>query len=54
MAKAEFHMTLDASLLIQAYNKGMEDAFILIEDSYDKFGQMEAQLNVSKIDLPDE
>ena len=53
MAKAELHITLDATLLIKAYNQGMEDAFMIIADSYGEFDKLESTLNITKIDLPD-
>lgn len=50
----ELNITLDASLIVKAYNKGIEDAFMLIADSYGEFDKLESELNITKIDLPDE
>lgn len=45
MAKIE--LIIDASLLIKAYNQGLEDAFIILKED---FPELDQQLNLNNID----
>lgn len=49
MAKAGLSIEIDASLIVAAYNRGLEDMFVAMSE----FDELDDQLNVNKIDPTD-
>ena len=43
----KLEIAIDASLIVKAYNKGLEDAFILLKEDYP---ELEQHLNLNNID----
>lgn len=43
---ANLELTFDATLLVQAYKKGLEDGFLLIANT----NELDSELNKNKID----